>query len=189
MGDKVYYNFPVVVAGFDGLDATEIGLVQGALEGAIVASKVVSANSSGYVPHRRHVVEDGASVTLTALQSGALCVFDKTDGALFTLPAPAIGLTFDFVVDTASSSVGQKIITDAGTTFIKGTVLQMTLADAANVADTADGTTHRSVNFNGTTTGGVVGTRVRLTCRTATVWEIEGLTLASGSVATSFATS
>jgi hypothetical protein len=137
----------------------------------------------------RPVIEDALAVTLTAQQSGALIVLDKLDGVVVTLPAPQVGLFFDFVVDTASTSVGQKVITDAVTTFIKGTVLQMTAADAANVLDTANGSTHRAVTMNGTTTGGVVGSRFRLTCRSATIWEVEGLILASGSVATSFTTS
>lgn len=135
----------------------------------------------------RQVVEDGAAVVLTPAQSGALCIFDKTDGALFTLPVPEIGLYYDFSVDTVRSTNSHKVITDAGTTFIQGTVLQMTLADAANVADAANGSSHISVTMNGTTTGGIAGTRFRLTCRTLTKWEIEGLIIASGSVASSFA--
>lgn len=137
----------------------------------------------------RAVVEDALAFTLTAAQSGGLVVFDKLDGAVATLPAPVIGLFYDFVVDTASTSVGQKVITSAASIFIKGTVLQMTAADAANVLDTANGTTHVAITMNGTTTGGCVGTRFRLTCRSATIWEVEGLTIASGSVATSFTTS
>lgn len=138
----------------------------------------------------RDVVEDGASVTLTADQSGALCVFDKTDGALFNLPAPEVGLYFDFVVSTVVSSGSAKVLTDASSTFIIGTVnAVVTGTDADLAADAANGSTHRSVTMDGTTTGGIAGTAFRLTCRTATQWQIEGIIVKSGSVATSFATS
>ena len=172
------------------LSSTELSLLDGVTAGTITASKVVTADASGNVPWRRHVVEDGAAVTLTAIQSGALCVFDKTDGALFTLPAPAIGLFFDFAVDTVVSSGSAKVITNAGTVFIKGTVNAfVTGTDADLAADAANGSTHVAVTMNGTTTGGIAGTRFRLTCRSATVWEVEGDIIKSGSVATSFTTS
>jgi len=155
----------------------------------ITAISSVGAVTLGAGGALRPTIEDALAVTLTAGQSGGLVVFDKLDGAVITLPAPEPGLFFDFVVDVASTSVGDKVITNDAAVFIKGTVLQMTAADAANVLDTANGTTHRAVTMNGTTTGGAVGTRFRLTCRSATIWEIEGLIIASGSVATSFTTS
>jgi hypothetical protein len=135
-------------------------------------------------------VEDGAAVTLTADQSGALCIFDKTDGALFNLPAPQPGLWFEFQVDTVTASGSHKVLTNDAAVFIDGTVNAIvTGADADLAADTANGTTHRSVTMNGTTTGGIAGTRFKLVARSATVWEIQGEIIKSGSVATSFATS
>lgn len=138
----------------------------------------------------RSVIEDALAVTLTAAQSGGTFVFDKTDGVTVTLPAPQIGLEFSFVVDTVSASVGDKIITDAATTFIKGALVGCVLATPALAADVANGTTHRSINLDGTTKGGIAGTWFKLVCRSATVWEIvAGFNIKSGSVATPFATS
>lgn len=175
------------------LAGAELLVLDGITAGTATASRAVVLDSNANITGmgvRRAIVEDGVAVVLTPAQSGALCIFDKVDGALYTLPSPIVGLSYDFIVDTASTSVGQKIITSAGTVFIKGTVNAfVTGADADLAADTANGTTHVSVNFNGTTTGGIVGTRVRLTCRSATVWEIEGDAIKSGSVATTFATS
>ena len=156
------------------------------------AAEKFRMSSAGYMSggSLRSVVEDGAAVVLTQAQSGGLCVFDKTDGALFTLPSPVVGLWYDFVVDTVVSSGSAKVITSAGSIFIKGTVnAYVTGADADLAADAANGSTHVSVTMNGTTTGGIAGTKFRLTCRSATVWEIEGDIIKSGSVATSFATS
>jgi hypothetical protein len=194
------------------ISATELGFLDGVTAGTATASKAVvlgaskeiatlgavtmgaltatTGSFSGAVGLLRTVVEDGASVALTAGQSGALCVFDKTDGALFTLPAPVVGLYYDFVVDTVVSSGSAKVITNAGTVFIQGTVNAfVTGTDADLAADAANGSTHVAVTMNGTTTGGIAGTRFRLTCRTATKWQVEGDIIKSGTVATSFTTS
>jgi len=179
------------------LTATEVLYLDGLTAGTGAASKavVLDTNGDSTIPGRltggfaREVQADGLAVTLTDDMSGSLCIFDKLDGATFTLPAPAVGLFFDFVVTTASTSVGDKVITDAGTTFIVGATVQITAADAANVIDVANGTTHIAVLMNGTTTGGVPGTKFRLTCISATQWQVEGLIVASGSVATSFSAS
>lgn len=182
VGDKVTYRQ------FDSL-TTKATLISVSVHYVTAISATTGAVTLTAGGENRPVIEDALAVTLTAGQSGGLVVFDKLDGAVITLPAPEPGLFFDFVVDTASTSVGDKVITNDAAVFIKGTVLQMTAAGAANVLDTANGSTHRAVTMNGTTTGGVVGSRFRLTCRSATIWEVEGLIIASGLVATSFTTS
>lgn len=139
----------------------------------------------------KNVVEDALAVTLTAAQSGATLVLDKVNGVTVTLPVPQIGLEFNFAVDVASTSVGQKIITDAASTFIKGSLpFNTTTAADAPGADAADGTTHRSLTFNGGTQGGLAGTWLKLICRTLTQWEIvAGFNLSLTSHATPVATS
>lgn len=136
------------------------------------------------------VISDAATVNLTAAQSGGTIIFAKTDGVLVNLPPPIIGLNYKFMVDTVSASVGDKILTDASTTFIKGQLLGSVVATPAFAFDAANGTTIRSINLNGTTTGGIAGTWFELIAKSATVWEIyAGLNIKSGSVATCFATS
>lgn len=170
------------------LSAAELALLDTVTDATgVIASKAVVANSSAQVPYTRVVVEDALAVTLTAAQSGALVVLDKTDGVTVTLPASAIGIWYDFIVDVASASVGQKIITPSSV-YIKGTLPHLK-TDNTFTYNVANGSSIRSITMDGTTTGGIAGSRVRLTCRSATVWEVEGLLLASGSVATPFATS
>lgn len=151
---------------------------------AVVAAGATLTNSI------KPVIEDALALTLTPGQSGSTIVLDKLDGVTITLPVPQIGLEYNFVIDTASTSVGQKIITDALTTFLKGTLVSAVLATPALAADAANGTTHVSINMNGTTTGGAPGSWFKLICRSATIWEIAaGFMVKSGSVATTFATS
>lgn len=173
------------------LSSTELSLLDGVTAGSITASKVVTADSSSQVPYRRKFVDDALTLTLTAAQSGALVRLDKTDGVTVTLPAPAIGLTYDFYATATTASGNYKIITDAGTTFLVGTVAMFdtdTLTDPLSVA-TANGTTHIACTMNGSTTGGLLGTRIRVTCVSSTLWAIEGFIHHSGAVATPFATS
>jgi hypothetical protein len=130
-----------------------------------------------------------AAATLKAEESGALCVFATAAGYTYTLPPCEQGLWFDFVVDTTITSVAAKVITNAATEFIKGAFHQIPDGAAQIVAQAANGTTIRSWNGNGTTTGGYAGDRFRLTAISATVWEIEGTGLATGTEATPFSTS
>lgn len=170
--------------------ATELAYLDGAST-TPTASKVPIHNSSAQLPYRRVVVDDAATLTLTAAQSGALVRFDKVDGAVITLPAPAIGLVYDFVATASVTSNSYKVITNAGTTFLVGTIRLFdtdTLTDPLAVA-TANGSTHVAATMNGTTTGGLLGTSLRFTCIAATLWAVEGIVHASGNVATPFATS
>lgn len=172
------------------LSEAELAVLDGA-SSTPTASKAVVATASGWQAVRRPVVEDATAVTLTAVDSGALIRFDKLDGAIITLPAPAIGLTFQFVATVSVTSNSFKVITNTGTVFILGTVMMFdtdTLTDNP-APQSANGTTHVAVTMNGTTTGGLLGTSFTVTCVTATLWVVEGRIHHSGAVATPFATS
>lgn len=130
----------------------------------------------------------GATVTLTAAQSGSLVLFDRAAGIVFTLPAPTVGLTFTFIVTVTITSNNAKVITDAGTTLIQGSVQLATTAAAPNTYF-GNGTTHLALTQNGTTTGGILGSMLTLECVSATLWQASGSLNGSGTLATPFATS
>jgi hypothetical protein len=143
----------------------------------------------GAVTQKAAVVSgQGATATLTAAESGSIVLFDRAAGIVYTLPAPAVGLYYDFFVTTTITSNNAKIITDAGTTLLIGTISSV-VAAGTTTAYLGNGTTHIAVTMNGTTTGGVQGTWLRCICVSATLWAVEGFNQASGSVATPFATS
>jgi len=161
----------------------------------INTSVLVDAN--GNLIGSKKSVLTGATV-LTAAQSGSLCVWNAAAGYLFTLPAPAIGLEFTFLVGVTCTSVGNKVITNTGTVFINGGITSA-IANTTPGANpgpkvfTADGSTIVAINMFGvssdTTTGGVCGSRFTLTCTSATEWTITGSIIATGTIATPFATS
>lgn len=138
----------------------------------------------------RQIISDGvATRQLVAKESGALCAFDVASGVTYTLPAPVIGMTFEFVTTTTITSGSAKIITDAATTFLLGAISTVNNGATTAQAFAANGTTIRSVNGNGTTTGGIAGDRYRVTAISSTQWFIEGVVINSGTAATPFATS
>lgn len=138
----------------------------------------------------RQVIDGvGATRTLAPDESGALCLFDSAAGVVYTLPAPVVGMQFEFLTKTTITSNSAKVITDAATTFMVGAAALLNNAATTGEAFSANGTTHRSINGNGTTTGGIIGDRIRVTAISATQWAVDAVMVQSGTAATPFATS
>jgi len=134
----------------------------------------------------------GATRTLTKFESGTTVYLAKADGVVITLPASEIGLTYDFVVSTSVTSNAYKLSTAVqGTEFFDGTytAIDSDGVGVVGVIFTGDGTTHDNYGMNGTTTGGLVGTELSVTCTAANKWTVSGYNRGSGAMATSFATS
>lgn len=137
----------------------------------------------------------GATRTLNEGESGSLILLDKVDGITITLPAVTAGATpgtwFEFMVSATLTSSAYKIITGAATELLVGSIINCDTdtSDAVAIWKSLVGTSNISVNFNGTTKGGVKGDRFRVTNLNATTWQVEGVTNGNGTVATPFATS
>lgn len=134
-------------------------------------------------------IASGATLTLTASQTGTTILLNQATGTLVTLPAPIVGLKFNFIVSVSVTSGSHKVITNTGTVFIAGMVGVMEAAATSAVGALFNGTTHISILMNGTTTGGLIGTRFTLECISTTVWNITGFVAGSGSLATPASTS
>ena len=131
-----------------------------------------------------------ATKTLLAEENGAMFILDKVDGIVLTLPAPVVGMQFDFVVKASVTSNAYKIITNAGTVFLTGQYISNdTDSSGAAVFFAGNGSTHVALNMAGTTKGGLIGTKLRFTCISSTLWLVEGVNNGSGTVETAFATS
>ncbi len=133
----------------------------------------------------------GATRSLLVKESGALCLFDRAAGVVYTLPtitADNIGMHFEFETIVTITSNSAKVITGVGTQFIVGGVLQYIAAAATTNGVAFNGTTHIAIVGNGTTTGGVIGDRFSLTAISLTQWAISGLQSGSGTLATSAST-
>jgi hypothetical protein len=140
--------------------------------------------------HREVIQSVGATRTLLAEESGALCLFDRAAGNVYTLPAPVEGMEFEFSTTVLVTSNAAKVITNAATVFLVGSLMggSLTVGDSGDVFQ-GDGTTHVAVSMNGSTTGGLVGGLMKFKAISATQWLVTGDFVASSTVATPFATS
>ena len=158
-----------------------------------IPSTIPRLNPGGSVigtgQYRQVIDAVGATRTLAPEESGALCMFDSAAGVVYTLPAPVVGMQFEFLTKTTITSNSAKIITDAATTFMVGGLATVNSGAATGQFFAANGTTHRSTNGNGTTTGGIIGDRIRCTAISSTVWAVDGVVNNTGTAATPFATS
>lgn len=139
--------------------------------------------------HREIIQSVGATYTLSNEESGALCEYDRAAGVVYTLPSsPNEGCWFEFMATVTVTSNAYKVIT-AGSKYILGTVFGYT-TDATEIDGfSADGSTHVAISSNGSTTGGVIGTRYILTYD-GTRWLVTGHTFCgTATPADPFATS
>ncbi len=133
----------------------------------------------------------GATRTLTTAESGALCLFDRAAGVIYTLPvvtANNLGMRFEFATTVTITSNAAKVITGAATQFIVGGTLLYIAGAATTFGVAFNGTTHIASSSNGTTTGGVIGDRFWVEAISLTQWAIQGLQSGSGTLATSAST-
>lgn len=176
---------------------TDLVFATGLSEAAAEKARLTSAGvlevlgATGYVAAKRPVVADAAfasPVALTAAQSGALCVFDETAGAIFTLPAAAAGLYYDFVVAVASSSNSHRVQCTSGDFLLGSIMIHATDDTGLSSAYAADGSTHLAIQLDAATVGRLAGGKFRVTAIDSTTWVIEGDLLGTGTIATPFET-
>lgn len=127
---------------------------------------------------------NGATVTLSAADSGKTFLFDRAAGIVYTLPPPSPGMTFDFVYTVTVTSNAYTVITNAGTQFVAG-IIHTAISGGATGSDwQCNGTSHVKVTSNGTTSGGILGGRLHFTAASATVWQVDGILVGSGTEVT-----
>ena len=134
--------------------------------------------------HREIINVDATGKTLVAADSGALVVMTAAAATAIVLPAPVVGMQFEFT--SAITATGDHTITtDAATTFIGGSIITA-IEDTASKSFKGDGTSDTVVTLNGTTTGGEIGGLIRFRAISSTVWMVDGSVNASGVIITPF---
>jgi hypothetical protein len=160
---------------------------------SLCVASVVTADGAATIqksegPGAALISGTGATLTLTAAQSGANVLFDRAAGIVFDLPAPVVGLKFRFIVTVDLTAAAYQVDTDAATTFIVGSLVGAIEAAATDETHFADGTTHIGLSMNKTTTGGLIGGIFDVECISATLWAITGNTSCTATPATPFTT-
>jgi len=146
----------------------------------------------GSLKFKRNVVtvDTDAAVTLSTSNRGTLYVLAKADGITFTLPPAEAGLTYEFFVSVSCTSNNYGIDTD-GTDNFEGVVLNvdkdqayssLTMLQAIGIANGSP--TH--IDMDGSTTGGLIGSRIVVTAINADRWMVEGILHGDTNVVTPF---
>lgn len=133
----------------------------------------------------------GATASLSESNSGSLVLMDRAAGIVFTLPAACnIGTKYEFIATVSVTSNAYKVITGAGTELLIGTLASVDSDTSDAMAGfSGNGSTHVAVSANGTTTGGLIGSKWVFEKVSTTQWQVSGTNRGSGVVATPFATS
>lgn len=119
-----------------------------------------------------------ASTTLTEFHAGAEVVMNAAAGLTVTLPAATgTGRVYMISAGTTVTSNNYIIQVANATDTIAGGVAIST--DIAGVTMQAAGTDD-TITMNGTTTGGIAGSWVRLTDTASGSWKLEGVLVSSG---------
>jgi len=147
-----------------GIDVESGGSLK--LAGTALTATAAEINMAADISANVEVVT--ATNIITAAESGKTFFLDAVAGFASTLPAPAAGLKFTFIVKTAPTSNGYTIVTN-GTTqkVLKGLVLAA--ADAAG--DVSAGGTTATLVAN----QALPGDRIDMACD-GTIWYMVGYT-------------
>ena len=140
--------------------------------------------------HRQVIQSVGATRALLPEESGALCLFDVATGVVYTLPAAAEGMQFDFAFSVSRTSTNAyKVITASGD-FLLGAYMagDPAIATSGDIF-TGDGSTHVAITLDADTEGGIIGGKLRFTAISGTQWYVEGMVIGTGTMVDAFATS
>ena len=164
------------------LNLTDGGLVAGAFEA-----------TGGMKTGDAKVLAAGAGQTLAASDSGKTIIFGAAAATLIKLPAPELGMVFNFV--TAITATGDheiQALTNAHG-FLGGVTIASTAVGESDAFSAAGAGTDDFITMNGTTKGGIAGSGLRivaiLDASAAKCWAVTGTLIGSGTIATPFAAS
>jgi hypothetical protein len=134
---------------------------------------------------RKRVIELTADATLSKNQSGSLIVFNAGTGIVATLPTGSTGLNYEFIVRTDNSSNVYKIDFGSNSMVGWGIVTSATGEYTGAMLHFLTDLTGRVVCMASATTGGLIGTRVKVVCDEDGVWHCEYFGVGNAAAATS----
>ncbi len=132
------------------------------------------------------VLADSTALALTVADSGSTVVFSRAGGVAVTLPsandAATVGVFYDFVVFTSVTNPNAYTITaETGVGYqdlFAGAVVSV--VDAASpLVFAPNGTTNDVITMSGTTSGGIAGTELTITCVAINTWMVTGTNICS----------
>ena len=128
-----------------------------------------------------------ATKTLTAADSGTVFGFNKADGIVVTLPTPAAGIIYTFLVETTFTSAGQiKTATTDGTDGFLGTAFLFDTGEIGETDNFHPASSNDVIELGAVEQGWLTGGFIRLTGVNTTTWFVEAFLMGDGTLATPF---
>tara|TARA_R100001163_G_C5002938_1_gene151435 strand:- start:253 stop:837 length:585 start_codon:yes stop_codon:yes gene_type:complete len=128
-----------------------------------------------------------ATKTLTAADSGTVYGFNKADGIVVTLPTPAAGVHYTFLVETTFTSAGQiKTATTDGTDGFLGTAFVFDTGEIGETDNFHPAASNDVIDLGQVEQGWLTGGFIRLTGVNTTTWFVEAFLMGDGTLATPF---
>ena len=154
---------------------------------ATISTATATLDVAGYAGKIINVTAATSTITLPAVNATANPVSSGPGEDPNTLNN--LGATYTFFIPATATAI--KVITGAGDFLLGQAIVGIDATTPAGsiVMFAADGTATRSINLNGTTTGGIKGSFFCITATAANVYMIYGKLIGSGTLATPFAAS
>jgi hypothetical protein len=154
---------------------------------AAISTATATLDVANYAGKIIRVTAATSTITLPAVNASANPVQSGPGQDPNTLNN--LGATYIFFIPATATAI--KIITGAGDFLLGQLITGVSAAATAGsvVMYAADGSTTRSVNLNGTTTGGIAGSFITIVAVSANTYMVYGKLIGSGTLATPFATS
>ncbi len=128
-----------------------------------------------------------ATKTLTAADSGTTYGFNRAAGIVVTLPTPAAGVHYTFLVETTFTGAGQiKTATTDGTDGFLGTAFLFDTGEIGETDNFHPASSNDIIDLGQVEQGWLTGGFIRLTGVNTTTWFVEAFLMGDGTLATPF---
>jgi hypothetical protein len=150
----------------------------------IVKDIKIGAAGPGQVSNVRQTTPAGSTLTVTrSTHLGRTILLDTASGSTITLPAAAgTGDTYRFFTSVAVTSNNHIIKVANASDTMTGMITGSTLAGSGSFVEAAGGTDD-TITMNGSTTGGLIGSQYEITDIATNLWNVKGLNVGSGTMA------
>ena len=128
-----------------------------------------------------------ATKTITSADSGTTFGFNRAGGIVVTLPTPAAGVNYQFLVETTFSGAGQiKTATTDGTDGFLGTAFLFDTGEIGETDNFHPASSNDIIDLGAVEQGWLTGGFIRLMGVNTTTWFVEAFLMGDGTLATPF---
>ena len=128
-----------------------------------------------------------ATKTLVAADSGTVYGFNRAGGIVVTLPTPAAGITYTFLVETTFSGAGQiKTATTDGTDGFLGNITMFDTGEIGETDNFQPAASNDVIDLGAIEQGWITGGIIKLYGVNTTTWFVDGTLMGDGVLATPF---